>query len=163
MSRCLLGENVRYDGTHKLNVYIRDELGQLVEWLPVCPEVECGLPVPREPMQLVKDSETIRLVTRENRMDCTEQLQRWIETTLVRLSCFPLVGFVLKARSPSCAVWDAEIWDVSEKNSTYGPGLFTRALLERFPFLVLVDEEAIQTPEGREAFFEKIFLRKEKV
>ena len=53
ISSCLLGENVRYNGGHQLDHYIRDTLGQFVDWVPVCPEVECGLPIPREAMRLV--------------------------------------------------------------------------------------------------------------
>lgn len=159
VSRCLLGENVRYDGTHKLNLYIRDQLGRVVQWIPVCPEVECGLSVPREPMQLVNDSGKFQLLSKAQvpRRDYTLQMLQWIERKFVELARKPLVGFVLKARSPSCAIRDAEIWDLSTKSYTYGPGLFTRALLERFPFLVCMDEEALQNPEKQKAFLEKIF------
>ena len=48
ISACLLGENVRFDGGHKLDRYLRDTLGKFVEYIPVCPEAECGLGIPRE-------------------------------------------------------------------------------------------------------------------
>ncbi|MEJ2040706.1 MAG: DUF523 domain-containing protein, partial [Desulfosarcinaceae bacterium] len=63
ISSCLLGNKVRYDGGHKLDRYITDTLGQYMDFIPVCPEVECGLPVPREPMRLVGDPRNPRLVT----------------------------------------------------------------------------------------------------
>ena len=63
ISTCLLGENVRYDGGHKLDWFLTDTLGQYVEYVPVCPEVECGLPIPRESMHLEGDPESPRLVT----------------------------------------------------------------------------------------------------
>jgi len=53
VSSCLLGEKVRCDGGHKLDTYLKATLGQFIDWVPVCPEVESGLPVPREPMRLV--------------------------------------------------------------------------------------------------------------
>ena len=52
VSACLLGQNVRFDGGHKLDRFITDTLGQYVEFVPVCPETECGLGVPREAMRL---------------------------------------------------------------------------------------------------------------
>lgn len=159
VSRCLLGENVRYDGTHKLDCYIRDELGRLVQWLPICPEVECGLPVPREPMTLVMDSGKLRLlsVKKTRPKDYTFQMLQWIEKKMAGLAQEPLAGFVLKARSPSCAVHDAAIWDSSKNAYSYGPGLFTQAILMRFLFLVCIDEEELKDPKKENVFMEKIF------
>lgn len=57
ISRCLLGEQVRYDGGHKRDRFLTDVLGQYVEWVPVCPEVEAGLSTPREAMRLIGDPE----------------------------------------------------------------------------------------------------------
>jgi hypothetical protein len=79
ISSCLLGNNVRYDGGHKLDPYLRDTLGQIVLWAPVCPEVEAGLTVPREPMQLFGDPATPRLITIETKMDRTDDLLELIE------------------------------------------------------------------------------------
>ena len=67
ISACLLGEEVRYDGSHKRDPYIVETLGPLVEWVPVCPEVELGLGTPREAIRLIcnpKDPEAINLVSR---------------------------------------------------------------------------------------------------
>src|SRR5512143_1734368 len=101
ISSCLLGENVRYDGGHKLDHYLRDTLGQFVEWVPVCPEVECGLPVPREAMRLVGDPDAPRLVTRKTGIDHTERMTKWAGRKLAQLERQNLCGFVFKARSPS--------------------------------------------------------------
>jgi uncharacterized protein YbbK (DUF523 family) len=48
ISSCLLGEKVRFDGGHKLNRFLALTLGEYVDYVPVCPEVEVGLPTPRE-------------------------------------------------------------------------------------------------------------------
>ncbi len=69
ISRCLLGENVRYDGGHTLDRFLADTFGQYVEYIPVCPEVECGLGVPREPMRLEGDPDSPRLVTSHTKQD----------------------------------------------------------------------------------------------
>ena len=63
ISSCLLGEKVRYDGGHKWDRYVTDTLGQYFEWVPVCPEVAYGLPIPREAMHLVGNPDSPRLVT----------------------------------------------------------------------------------------------------
>src|SRR4051794_22487566 len=75
VSRCLLGEDVRYDGGHKHNRFLTDVLGRYVEWVPICPEVEAGLGIPREAMRLVGDPRRPRLATIESRIDHTHALE----------------------------------------------------------------------------------------
>jgi uncharacterized protein YbbK (DUF523 family) len=70
----LLGNKVRYDGGHKLDHFLTDTLGRYVEWVPVCPEVECGLPVPREAMRLVGDPEHPRLITIRTKADLSARM-----------------------------------------------------------------------------------------
>lgn len=77
IARCLLGENVRYDGGHKLDRYLRDVLGEFVEWVPICPEVECGMPVPREAVRLVGDVDSPQLKGRVSGKDWTGRMQEW--------------------------------------------------------------------------------------
>ena len=69
LSTCLLGENVRYDGGHKRDRFVTDTLGQFLEFVPVCPEMECGLGIPRESMRLVGNPESPRLVTNRTKID----------------------------------------------------------------------------------------------
>ncbi len=85
ISSCLLGNNVRYDGGNKLDPYLRQTLGQFIEWVPVCPEAECGLPVPREAMDLVGDPESPRLITRVTGIDHTGRMQQWAKKKLSAL------------------------------------------------------------------------------
>lgn len=103
ISRCLLGENVRYDGMHKRNAFLVDTLGPYVEFVPVCPEVECGLSIPREAMRLVGTLESPRLMTVRSGHDLTAQMQDWIGPQLDTLEKEDLCGFVFKARSPAAA------------------------------------------------------------
>ncbi|PLY04213.1 MAG: DUF1722 domain-containing protein, partial [Desulfuromonas sp.] len=53
ISACLLGEKVRFDGGHKHDRFLTETLGRYVEYVPVCPEVEVGLPTPRETLRLI--------------------------------------------------------------------------------------------------------------
>ena len=84
ISACLLGQNVRYDGGHQHDRFLTDTLGRYVTYVPVCPEVECGLPVPREAMRLVGTADAPRLVTISTKKDLTEQMQSWARRRVQR-------------------------------------------------------------------------------
>jgi uncharacterized protein YbgA (DUF1722 family)/uncharacterized protein YbbK (DUF523 family) len=158
ISACLLGENVRYDGGHKLDHYLRDTLGQFVRWVPVCPEVECGLPVPREAMRLVGDPAAPRLVTRFTGMDQTERMERWAGEKLSELEQEDLCGFVFKARSPSSGMERVKVYSGSGTSFKMGSGLFARAFKEHFQLLPIEDEGRLQDPGIRENFIERVFV-----
>ncbi len=158
ISSCLLGQNVRYDGGHKLDHYLRDTLGQFVEWVAVCPEVECGLPVPREAMRLVGDTRAPRLVTRFTGIDHTERMQRWVKKKLAELEKLELCGFVFKARSPSSGMERVKVYSTSGTAFTMGSGMFARAFKEHFPLVPMEDEGRLQDPGLRENFIERVFV-----
>ena len=94
ISTCLLGQNVRYDGGHQLDRFLTDSLGRFVEYVPVCPEVECGLGIPREAMRLVGKPEAPRLVTRQTGRDYTEQMLHWARRKVMSLEAENLCGFI---------------------------------------------------------------------
>ncbi len=157
ISSCLLGENVRYDGGHKLDSYLRDTLGSDVEYIPICPEVECGMPIPREPMRLVAGPDSLRLVIFRTNRDITEKMVSWARKRVVDLEKEGLRGFIFKSRSPSCGMEGVEVYD--EKGILYerGIGIFARIFMEHFPLLPVEDEDRLQDPGGREKFLERIF------
>jgi uncharacterized protein YbbK (DUF523 family) len=96
VSSCLLGEQVRYDGGHKLDRYLTGTLGQFFEWVPVCPEVEMGLPTPRESMRLVGDAEDPRLIAPKSGTDYTDRMKAWALQRVEELAAVGLHGFVFK-------------------------------------------------------------------
>ena len=104
ISACLLGKSVRYDGGHKLDRFLTATLGQYVEYVPVCPEVECGMPIPRESMRLQGDPDSPRLVTGATKFDRTDQMIRWAEKRIAELEEESLAGFIFKSNSPSCGL-----------------------------------------------------------
>ena len=110
VSACLLGQNVRYNGGHQLNHFIRDILGQYMEFVPVCPEVECGLPIPRETLRLVGSEEAPRLVTSRSGVDHTEQMQSWAATRVKQLEQEYLCGFIFKKDSPSSGLYRVKVY-----------------------------------------------------
>jgi len=158
ISACLLGQKVRYDGQHKLDHYLTDVLGRYVDWIPVCPEVECGLPVPREAMRLVGDDPASpRLLTIRTGIDHTERMQTWTERRLDELAKLDLHGFVFKSKSPSSGLFHVKVYNRHGNPSKIGVGLFARAFRDRFPLLPMEEEGRLNDPLLRENFIERIF------
>jgi uncharacterized protein YbgA (DUF1722 family)/uncharacterized protein YbbK (DUF523 family) len=158
ISSCLLGENVRYNGGHKLDRYLHDTLGPFVQWVPVCPEVECGLGIPREAMRLVGDPEAPRLLTSKSGVDHTERMRRWGDRRLEELAGEDLCGFVFKSASPSSGLKGVKVYDEHGSPSRRGVGMFARAFTERFPLLPVEDDGRLNDPGLRENFIERVFV-----
>lgn len=160
VSACLLGQNVRYDGGHKLDRFIAEQLGRFAEFVPVCPEVECGLPVPREAMRLVGDPEAPRLMTVRSGRDLTEQMLRWARGRVEELAREDLCGFIFKSRSPSSGMVGVKVYGESGVPAKKGVGLFARAFMERFPLVPAEDDGRLHDAVLRENFVERVFTLK---
>jgi uncharacterized protein YbgA (DUF1722 family)/uncharacterized protein YbbK (DUF523 family) len=158
ISSCLLGNSVRYDGGHKHDRYLTGTLGRWFSFVPVCPEVECGLPVPREAMHLVGDPEDPRLVTIRSGVDHTARMKRWAKQRVAKLEQADLCGFIFKSRSPSSGMRGVKIYDDSGMPRATGSGIFARAFLKRFPLLPVEDEGRLHDPVLRENFIERVFV-----
>ncbi len=159
LSSCLLGEKVRYDGGHRWDRFITDTLGQYVEFVPVCPEVECGLGVPREPMRLVGDPSAPRLLTLHTKKDLTESLLGWAAKRVEELARENLDGFIFKAKSPSSGMARVKVYNERGAPAGTGVGLFARVFKARFPLLPVEDEGRLHDPEIRENFIERLFFQ----
>lgn len=160
ISACLLGQPVRYDGGHKWDRFITDTLGQYVEFVPVCPEVECGLGVPREAMRLVGDPRNPRLVTVRTGADHTARLLTWARRRVVELEKENLCGFIFKSDSPSSGMERVKVYGPSGSPVKTGVGLFARVFLEHFPLLPVEEDGRLHDPKLRENFIEAIFTLK---
>ncbi len=158
ISTCLLGEKVRYDGGHKRDRYLVEVIGPFVEWVPVCPEVECGLPIPRESMRLVGSPENPRLLTHRTRIDHTERLFSWAEQRLSRLESEEICGFIFKSKSPSSGMRDIKVHNDNGMPVGKTSGLFARELMRRFPSLPVEDEGRLNDAAIRENFLERVFV-----
>lgn len=155
VSSCLLGELVRYDGGHKRNSYINDTLNRFFRLVPVCPEVGCGLPAPREAMRLEGDPAEPRLMTINGRIDLTARMQAFCEAKVRELEREDLCGFIFKRNSPSCGMWLVGVYD-NEVPAGSGSGLFAAAVLRRFPLLPVEEEGRLDDPVIREEFIERV-------
>ncbi len=145
VSACLIGWEVRYAGGHKWTAAVADDIGQSVEWIPVCPELEIGLGVPREAIELVGDVGAPELIAVESRRVLTGTMQAWAAQRLEELDRHELSGYVLKARSPSCGPRGVPVHGAATQLT--GTGLFARALRNRFPGLPIVDETELSNPD----------------
>jgi uncharacterized protein YbgA (DUF1722 family)/uncharacterized protein YbbK (DUF523 family) len=158
VSACLLGEKVRYDGGHKRDLFLNETLGPFVEWVRVCPEVECGLPVPREAMRLLGDPTRPRLVTSRSGIDHTERMERWAKARLEELSGLDLCGYICKKDSPSSGMERVKVYGAGDGiPARTGAGVFTRMFMERFPRIPVEEEGRLTDPVLREMFVERVF------
>jgi uncharacterized protein YbgA (DUF1722 family)/uncharacterized protein YbbK (DUF523 family) len=157
ISACLLGEKVRYDGGHKLDHFITETLGKFVEFVPVCPEVECGLGIPREAMHLVAGPDGPRLVTIRTQVDYTERMRTWAQKRVVELEQEDLCGFIFKSGSPSSGMEKVKIYYGKGEPARTGVGMFAREFMQHFPLLPVEDEGRLHDPDLRENFLERLF------
>ena len=157
ISSCLLGEHVRFDGGHKRDVFLSETLAPYVEWVPVCPELEAGLGVPREAMRLVRDGRELRLLTVKTLIDHTERLVKYSRRRLEELHAEDLSGYVLKKDSPSCGLERVKVYTAGGVPEKSGRGTFAAALAERFPSLPIEEEGRLTDPRLRDNFIERIF------
>lgn len=160
ISACLLGRKVRYDGGHKLDYFLTDTLGRFVEYVPVCPEVEYGLPIPREPLRLVGEPSSPRLVTVHTKIDHTEGMLGWARKRVVELEKEGLCGFIFKSRSPSSGMERVKVYNDKGIPVNKGVGIFAGVFMEHFPLLPVEDEGRMHDPGIRENFIERVFTLK---
>ena len=157
ISSCLLGEQVRHDGGQKRDRYIVETLARFFRFVPVCPEVEIGLGVPREPIRLVRSPSGMRLLGVETAVDHTRAMSGYARRKTADLARLPLDGFILKRSSPSCGLHQVQVLDPEGTPTMDGRGLFAAALVERFPDLPIEEEERLHDPRLRDRFLERVF------
>ena len=158
VSSCLLGQAVRYDGGHKRDPFCADVLGPFVEWVPVCPEVEVGMPVPRPAIRLTGRAAAPALEAERTGEDWTARMQAFAEARVAALSRLDLAGYVLKKDSPSCGMTRVRVHGPrGGAPSRDGVGAFARVLLARLPLLPVEEEGRLHDPLLRESFIERVF------
>lgn len=158
VSACLLGEPVRYDGTDQRDPYVCGALARPFRLVPICPEMELGLGVPRRPIRLVRTDEGVRVRDAEDpdnpERDLTEQFRMLADELaplLARLS-----GYVFKSRSPSCGVRDVRLYERGGGSRPVATGEFARLVMALYPRLPVVDERQLADPEQRFRFLRRV-------
>jgi uncharacterized protein YbbK (DUF523 family) len=160
VSACLLGQRVRHDGQHKRHDWLVDVLGPCVTWLPVCPELELGLGVPRPPIELVGDParRELRLIDTGSGRDLSADMRALSTTRVAELAAEGIAGYVLKSKSPSCGVAGVKVFaGPGEAAFTRsGRGLFAAALLDRLPDLPVIEEHQLDDACARDQFVARV-------
>ena len=159
VSSCLLGAKVRYDGGHKRDRYLTDVLGDWFDWVPVCPEFDIGLGVPRPTIRLVEGRSNPRLVEPETGEDLTDRMESYSLEKVEELKAKDLDGYILKRASPSCGMERVKVFGKGGMPSKTGVGVFARVLKERLPHLPVEEEGRLNDPVLRERFIEHVFCR----
>ena len=157
VSSCLLGQKVRYDGGHKRDRFVTDELGPFVEWVPVCPEVEAGLGLPRPTMHLSRQDQGIRLVESKSGVDHTQAMEKFSRKRVREIRALDLSGYILKKDSPSCGMTRVKVRSEKGMPERVGKGLFAEALMKALPSVPIEEEGRLNDPHLRENFIERLF------
>lgn len=157
ISSCLLGEKVLWDGNHKLDPIVNDLLGSLFEWVPTCPEVEVGMGIPREAMQLTGNPETPRMVGNTTGTDWTQRMNRYSKKRSVDLEKMGVCGYIFKSKSPSCGIARIKVYGDDNTTVPNGRGLFAKAFMQQSVLMPVEDEERLHDTRARENFITRVF------
>ena len=157
ISSCLLGQEVRFNGVHVRDDLLLTTIGQHVQWIPVCPEVEIGMGIPRENIRLVGQSDDPKLIAPKSGTDYTKTMKTWSQKRLKELDKHELHGYVFKKDSPSCGLFRTKVYNGDGPASRNGRGLFAMELVKSFPRLPVEEEGRLRDPKLRENFIGKVF------
>jgi uncharacterized protein YbgA (DUF1722 family)/uncharacterized protein YbbK (DUF523 family) len=159
VSTCLLGEEVRFDGGHARNRFVIDVLGNWFEWVPVCPEVEIGMGIPRPAIRLFHTGKNVRLIAPSSGEDFTDRMQRYSKKRVKELMRDDLDGYILKKGSPSCGMERIRIYDERGVHRRDASGIYASALIDIWPHLPVEEEGRLNDAAIRENFIERVFCR----
>lgn len=157
ISACLLGEKVRYDGGHKLDQFLTESLGHFVEWVPVCPEIEIGMGVPRESVRLVGTLEAPRMIAERSGKDWTVAMERFAAARVRQLMELELSGYVFKKNSPSCGMERVRVYNRKNMSVRRGRGLYAATVMDRLAPMPVEEEGRLSDRQLRENFVERVF------
>jgi uncharacterized protein YbgA (DUF1722 family)/uncharacterized protein YbbK (DUF523 family) len=156
ISKCLEFDACRYDGKMISNDFI-SKLKKYVDFIPVCPEVEIELGIPRDTIQIERSSDSLFLVQPETGLEFSDRMNTFSKSYLSKI--LHVDGFLLKYGSPSCGVSSAKIYPKGSKIPLgKGPGLFTSKVKKYFPMHPIEEEKRLNNLIIREHFLVSIFV-----
>jgi len=158
ISQCLLGDAVRYDGQSKANKIVLEKLNDLFEFVPVCPEVEAGLGIPRPPIQLTGSIKQPKLTGRDNpTIDVTNIMQTYCKQKPTELK--NLAGFIFKSRSPSCGLNSTPVFINGHSVTELSRGIFAKNLCDTMPTLPVIEETEFETGNQLGSFIQAVLKK----
>lgn len=161
ISRCLGFDHCRYDGS-MINSDEVEKMKKYVDFYTICPEMEIGLPSPREAIRLINKTGEDRLVFSRTGQDVTKDMADYVEELTNRMVPKEPDGFLLKGRSPSCGIKDVKVYKDIGKTpcvNSKAIGMFGRLIMENFEKEIFEDEGRLTNFTLREHFYTVIFLR----
>lgn len=156
VSACLLGEKVRYNGEHKHDGFVTDELGKYASFVHFCPE-SIAFGTPRSSIRLTLGDDNIFVLSNEDNSDLTRQLLDKAYEEMHKIAGVNLSGIIFKSKSPSCALGSAKIYLENGNVDTQGDGIFVAICKEKFPLLPMEEESRLQDERLRENFMIHLF------
>ena len=156
ISKCIEFDHCRYNGQIISSDQVK-ELESFIDFIPICPEIEIGLGVPRDPIRIIFQKGQRRLVQPTTTKDVTKSMNNFINSFVTSLK--DIDGFILKSRSPSCGIKEVKIYP-SESNVPpikQSAGFFGEAILHQFPYHAIEDEGRLRNHSIREHFLRKIY------
>ena len=168
VSRCLLGDVVRYDAREKRDHFIADTLGRHFVWTTICPEVEIGLGVPRPKIHLERTGDNdaaggsnvsgeFRLVMPEGNRDLTREMLAHCRHLVRRLQKEGICGCILKSCSPSCGLSRVKTYSRDGRMRRDGIGLFATTIQKMLPDLPVEEGDRLHDPSARDNWLERVF------
>ena len=157
VSSCLLGEKVRWDGNHKQDAVVKNQLGRIFEWVPTCPEVEIGMGIPRESVHLTGSSKSPRVVGITTGTDWTQRMNRYSKKRSRELAKMNVCGYIFKSKSPSCGIARIPVVAKNGKTQSKGRGLFAELFIQQYPLVPVEDEDRLHDARVRENFITRVF------
>jgi uncharacterized protein YbgA (DUF1722 family)/uncharacterized protein YbbK (DUF523 family) len=156
VSACLLGEKVRFDGGHKHDRFVTDELGKYASFAPFCPEA-IAFGTPRPSIRLVNKESDYRVISNKNGDDLTDELIEKSYQELYKIVQNDLSGIIFKSKSPSCGMGSAKAYLENGFADSKADGVFVAICKEKFPLLPMEEEGRLQDDWLRENFIMQLF------
>ncbi|WP_295052919.1 DUF523 and DUF1722 domain-containing protein [Sulfuricurvum sp.] len=156
VSACLLGEKIRFDGGHKHEHFVTDELGKFAEFIPFCPE-HLAFGTPRPSIRLLRHDDTLFVQSNKDQSDLTLRLMETSKEELSKISKEPLCGIIFKSKSPSCGMGSAKVYLENGFCEGKEDGVFAAMCRERYPLLPMEEEGRLQDTWLRENFIMQLF------
>lgn len=161
ISACLTGQKVRFDSQHKRSDFCMDELAKHVEYVPFCPEVAIGMPIPRPTIRQVKVGEVIKVCRPDGSGDVGDALYEYGKAVSERYLS-ELSGYVFCAKSPSCGMERVKVYNETATWTTHdGVGVYAKAIMEADPLLPCEENGRLNDAHLRENFVMRVFVYNE--
>lgn len=160
ISSCLLGEQVRYDGSHKHNTYITETLQEYFDFISLCPERAIGLGVPRPPIRLVqikKEDAIQALGVKDPGINPTLQLSNYAKEQASHLNGI-ICGYILKSKSPSCGMERVKVYHSDGHPIGHSPGIYAQELMNALNPLPFEEEGRLGDAKLRDNFIQRVFV-----